>query len=141
VRTHISPFDRLSDAVGALARRRYQAADKAFATVGLNHTEARLLTLLQQAGGSAPQDHLAAQMFIDRTNAGRALKALERRALVRRRSHETDKRANVVAITTAGRAAVRALGRVRRSIARDLFSGLTVQEADAAATLLEKALR
>ena len=35
----------LFDAIGVLARRRYQTAERHFARLGLNHSEARLLTL------------------------------------------------------------------------------------------------
>ena len=54
-------FERLFDAIGAMARRRHTRADSALIALALNHTEARLLTLLQQEGGGASQDVLSSR--------------------------------------------------------------------------------
>src|SRR5687768_13863272 len=101
-------FERLSDLIGALARRRHQMAERSLAAIGLNHTEARLLTLLRQSG-AATQDVLSNQVFVDRSNASRALKHLEQRGHVARRGDEVDRRANLVQLTPKGRQAVVAI--------------------------------
>lgn len=132
-------FIELFDAIGALARRRYQTAERFFSELGLNHTEARLLTLLQQEGGAAAQDVLSEMLYVDRTNAGRALKRLEQDGYISKRRGEDDKRANLVRITPKGREAAAAVSRLKKRIARALFSGISEDEARAATQVLAKA--
>lgn len=132
-------FIELFDAIGALARRRYQTAERFFSELGLNHTEARLLTLLQQEGGAAAQDVLSEMLYVDRTNAGRALKRLEQDGYISKRRGEDDKRANLVRITPKGREAAAAVSRLKKKIARALFSGISEDEARAATQVLTKA--
>ena len=134
-------FERLFDAIGAMARRRHTRADSALIALGLNHTEARLLTLLQQEGGSASQDVLSSRIFVDRTHAGRALKHLQQEGFVARRTSEADRRANVVQLTPKGRKAAGLLVRQRKTMAHGFFGDLTAEEAGVAADLIEKALR
>jgi len=132
-------FIELFDAIGALARRRYQTAERFFSELGLNHTEARLLTLLQQKGGAAAQDALSEMLYVDRTNAGRALRRLEQDGYISKRRGEDDKRANLVRITAKGRDAAAAVSRLKKRIARSLFSGINEDEARAATLVLTKA--
>ena len=132
-------FIELFDAIGALARRRYQTAERFFSELGLNHTEARLLTLLHQEGGTAAQDALSEMLYVDRTNAGRALKRLEQDGYISKRRGEDDKRANLVRITAKGRDAAAAVSRLKKRIARSMFSGINEDEARAATLVLTKA--
>ena len=132
-------FIVLFDLVGELARRRYQMAEQGFAGLGLNHTEARLLSLLHQKDGSATQDELSSMLFIDRSNAGRGLKRLETGGYVARSKDSADKRANLVQMTQKGRQAVAAISRIRKEMARSFFGNLTAQEAGLLADLLKKA--
>ena len=132
-------FIELFDAIGALARRRYQTAERFFSELGLNHTEARLLTLLQQKGGAAAQDALSEMLYVDRTNAGRALKRLEQDGYISKRRGDDDKRANLVRITVKGRDAAAAVARLKKRIARSMFSGINEDEARAATLVLTKA--
>jgi MarR family transcriptional regulator, transcriptional regulator for hemolysin len=130
----------LFDLIGELARRRYQAAERHFSALGLNHTEARLLTLLCQAEGRAAQDALSNGLSVDRTNAGRALQRLERDGYILRRTAGADRRAKLVEITPKGRAAVLRISRLRKEIARSFFGGLEQDEATVIVNLLGKAL-
>lgn len=130
----------LFELIGVFARRRYQAAEQHFAAIGLNHTEARLLTLLHQEGGAASQDALSGQLVIDRTNVGRAMKRLEQDGFIKRRKDEADKRANLVEMTAKGRKAVRDIVKIRDRMAREFFGDLTDSEAGKAVVLLNKAL-
>ncbi len=130
----------LFEVIGALARRRYQAAERSFATLGLNHTEGRLLALLDGEGGAAAQDALSRQLFVDRTNAGRAFKRLEAAGYVIRRRDEADSRSNRVEITPKGTEAAAEVNRARDEIARTFFGDLTEAEAATAVALLRKAL-
>ena len=133
-------FQILFDLVGELARRRYQAAEKSFASLGLNHTEARLLALLQQNRGSAGQDELSAMLSVDRTNAGRALQRLELSGYIARRKDDIDKRAKVVRLTERGRRVVGEIGKRRTKMVQGFFGVLTQHEAGVVAELLKKAL-
>lgn len=133
-------FFTLFDLIGVLARRRYQTAEQCFAPLGLNHTEARLLSLLCQAGGSAPQDTLTKSLTIDRTNAGRGLKRLEQEGYLVRESNSEDNRANRVKITAKGRKLVGEISKLRKKIAQTFFGELKEKEAQQAIALLSKSL-
>lgn len=119
----------LFDLIGVLARRRYQTAERYFSAIGLNHTEARLLTLLHQEGGTATQDALSNMLFLDRSNAGRAMKRLEHDGYVERYKHDADKRTNLVQMTANGRAAVAQIATLKSKMAQDLFGDLADEEA------------
>lgn len=134
----MTSFQTLFDLLGELARRRYQAADRSFSTLGLNHTEARLLTLLRQAGGSAAQDTLSNSLFVDRTNAGRALQRLEQGGYILRRKSDTDKRANLVQMTDKGRKTVAQIAKLKEQLAADFFGDLDERDADEIVRLLRK---
>ena len=136
----VDGFQTLFDLIGVLARRRYQAAEHHFAALGLNHTEARLLTLLREAGGAASQEALSSQLFIDRSNAGRALKSLEQDGAIVRRKDETDKRAYVVEMTAKGRKASLEIAKLRQVIAQSFFGDLSEKDARTIADLLSTAL-
>jgi DNA-binding MarR family transcriptional regulator len=126
--------------IGVLARRRYQAAERSYASLGLNHTEARLLRMLDDEGGAATQDALSRRLFVDRSNAGRAFKRLEQAGYVGRRKDEADNRTNLVDITPKGREAAAEVGRLGDEMARTFFGDLTEADAATAATLLRRAL-
>jgi DNA-binding MarR family transcriptional regulator len=139
-RSEINGFLALFDCIGELARRRYQMAERYFAPLGLNHTEARLLTLLGRQDGVASQDALTQQLSVDRSNAVRSLQRLERDGYVRRRKDNADKRANLVQITSKGRTAVVEVDKLRQKMARNFFAGLQEDEAGAIAERLRSAL-
>jgi DNA-binding MarR family transcriptional regulator len=133
-------FLTLFDMIGVLARRRYQAAERHFSTLGLNHTEARLLTLLHQQNGTATQEALSDLIFVDRSNAGRALKSLERDGYVKRRKDNVDKRTNLVQLTATGRKAVTEIAKLKKTMAQSFFGDLKESEAGEVIHLLEKAV-
>ncbi len=129
----------LFDLIGVLARRRYQTAERYFSTLGFNHTEARLLTLLRQERGMATQDALSNMLNVDRSNAGRALKSLEQRGYIERCKHETDKRTNVVRMTAKGTGAVTDIAKLKTKMVEGFFGNLTEAEAGEIVGLLRKA--
>lgn len=133
-------FLTLFDLIGELARRRYLEAERHFSTLGFNHTEARLLTLLHQADGTATQDALSNMLYIDRSNAGRALKRLEQEGYLLREKDNIDKRTNFVQITAKGRKAITEIAKLRKKMAREFFGDLKENEAATIADLLKKAL-
>ncbi|MBN8729930.1 MAG: MarR family transcriptional regulator [Acidobacteria bacterium] len=119
----------LFELIGELARRRYQLAETTFAPLGLNHTEARLLSLLAAAGGASAQDALCHQLTVDRTNAGRALTRLAEAGYLERRKDPGDKRANRLHITAKGRKTVAAITRLRDQMAATFLGNLSGDEA------------
>jgi len=134
-------FLELFDVIGELARRRLQAGERAFGTLGLNHTEGRLLAiLLREENGSATQDVLSGKLHVDRTNAGRALQRLERDGYIVRRKDDEDKRSNHVEITPVGRKAVVQITKLRKEIAESLFGKLQEDEIRIVLELLRKTL-
>jgi DNA-binding MarR family transcriptional regulator len=128
----------LFDLIGELARRRYQMAERYFSTAGLNHTEARLLTLLSQEGGSATQDRLSGLLFIDRSNAGRALKRLERDGYIARTKDDADKRANLVEMNIKGCKAVDEIAQLKKEMVKEFLGDLSSRDAATVLGLLEQ---
>ncbi len=129
---------KLFDLIGELARRRYQLAEQHFAALGLNHTEARLLTLLDREDGEATQDALSNMLFIDRSNAGRGLKKLEGKGYIAKQENEGDKRTRIVRITPKGRQAVTKISKLRKKIVQNFFGDLKEEEASVILELLQK---
>lgn len=136
-----NPYSLLFDYVGVMARRRYQIGERRFATLGLNHTEARLLSLLSQQGGKASQDALSNMLSVDRSNAGRALQSLERSDYVVRGDDAADRRTKSVQITKKGREAAAEISRLREEMAQSFFGTLTEEQAGEIASLLNGAMR
>jgi MarR family transcriptional regulator, transcriptional regulator for hemolysin len=128
----------LFDLIGELARRRYQAAEQSFSALGLNHTEARLLTLLRQENGAAAQDALSSRLIVDRSHAGRALQRLEQDGYILRRKEKLDRRANFVRITPKGRKAAAEISKLGKKMALGFFGDLKEDEAAAIVALLTK---
>ncbi len=130
----------LFDVLGEVARRRYQIAEQYFSTLGINHTEARLLTLLHKAGGEEAQETLSEELYVDRSNVGRALKLLEKKDFIRRHKDGIDKRTNLVQITSGGLKAAAEIKKLRKKMAQSFFGSLGESEADKIINLLRKAL-
>lgn len=137
-RLEVSNFSILFDLIGELARRRYQTAERYFSVLQLNHTEARLLTLLSRADGTSTQEALSNQLFIDRSNAGRALKNLEDEGYVERCPCDSDKRTKLVQITDKGRVAVAEIAKLKEQMATGFFGELSEAEAGEVIALLRK---
>lgn len=135
-----NPQLELAELIGRAARRWHQLGERSFAALRLNHTEARLLTLLDQHGGGATQDTLSNQLNVDRSNAGRALSRLEAGGMVVRRKDEVDARTKIVDITDAGRAAVQEIAQVRAEMAESLLGKLSRSETRAVSDLLRTVL-
>jgi MarR family transcriptional regulator for hemolysin len=135
-----SPRIELFELIGTLARRRYQAAERGYAPLRLNHTEARLLKMLAADGGAATQDALSRRISVDRSNAGRAFKRLEQAGYIGRRKDDADNRTNLVDITPEGRAIAAEVDRLGDEMARSFFGDLADADAATVVRLLRKAL-
>lgn len=136
----MSAFLTLFDMIGTLAARRLVTAERCFARIGLNHTEARLLSLLHEAGGQATQDELSSRLLVDRSNAGRALKRLEAKDYVARQKSDADGRSNTVRMMQEGAGKVLEIAEMKSVIAESIFGQLGEEEAAAASQLLAKAV-
>ncbi len=136
----MNAFEELFDLVGDLARRRFRAGERGFAKLGLSHTEARLLTLLQHAGGEAAQDILSNALSVDRSNAVRALQRLAENGFVLRRKDEADRRANLIRITPKGSKVAGKIAMMRKELAQQFFGDLREPEALVVLELLRKAI-
>mgnify|MGYP001047815811 CR=1 FL=1 len=125
----MSELRTLFDLIGVLARKRYQTADRLFPPWGLNHTEARLLTLLNAEANAVSQDVLSQKVYVDRSNVGRALDRLARENYLVKRKDPSDKRANLVLITDKGRTTAQEIRRLGDEMATTFFGDLTEDEA------------
>ena len=138
-RARRDPHVDLFGLIGVLARRRYQAAERSYASLGLNHTEARLLSMLASEGGATTQDALSRRLSVDRSNAGRAFKRLEQAGYVTPAQGRADSRTNLVDITAKGHeAATESTGSAARWPAAS--SATSASDAATVAALLRKAL-
>ena len=133
-------FLKLFDLIGVLAHRRYKSAEQHFSSLGLNHTEARLLTLLHEENGVSTQDALSNMLSVDRSNAGRALKSLEQTGYISRRENEENKKTKLVQITPQGRKVVDEIAKLRKKMAQSFFGDLNEKEAGVIVELFQKVI-
>ena len=133
-------YQRLFDLIGMLARRRHRSVEKHFFALGLNHTEARLLMLLEREDGLAVQDDLSRMLFVVRSNAGRGLKRLEQAGYIKRSENESNKKTKLVEITEKGRQAAAEISMIRKKMAQSFFGDLKEEDAGAIVELLQNAL-
>ena len=123
--------------IGDLSRRRFQIGERGFAKLGLNHTEARILSLLLEVSEAPTQDALSNRLTVDRSNAGRAMKALEQRGLIAREKGTADGRTYTVQLTGDGAQIAAHIDQMRTEMAKTLFPSLTDAEADTLIAHLE----
>ena len=133
-----SSRSELFDLVGELAQRRFRMAERALLILGMNHSEARLVSVLGHEG-TMTQDALSASLTIDRSNAGRSLKKLESRGYIVRRKDDFDKRTNVVSITDEGREITAKVDEIREQLVSTLFRDLSEEDAKVIVQLLKRA--
>jgi DNA-binding MarR family transcriptional regulator len=87
------------------ARRVTRLYDDALAPAGLGVNQFSILARLSLVGPSMIQD-LAQLLVMDRSTLGHLLRPLEKRGLVKLEVSEQDRRARMVTLTQAGKAAV-----------------------------------
>lgn len=131
---------KLFDLIGLLGRKRRFMGERCFAPLGLNPTEARLLTLLGEQGGDATQDTLSGMLYLDRSNAGRALKSLESGGYVSRQKGAADGRTNAVQMTPKGKKTAKQIEALRLELAERFLADITDDEAATITLLLGKAI-
>ncbi len=134
-----SSHSELFDLIGELAQRRFRMAERSLVVLGLNHSEARLVSVLAEEG-TMTQDALSASLTVDRSNAGRSLKKLEGRGYIVRHKDEIDKRTNLVAITDEGRGVAEHVGDIRDNLVEMLLGNLTAEDTREVVHRLRKVL-
>ena len=110
-------------AIGQAAIALERAMDARLRPWNLNQSQGAALFVLAQHG---PQrmSHLARFLLQQTQTTTDLVDRLERRGLVRRIRHETDRRVVLVEITDAGRALLREIGDTAWSVGRDAFRGV-----------------
>jgi MarR family transcriptional regulator, lower aerobic nicotinate degradation pathway regulator len=129
------------DMPGHLLRRCQQIAVAVFLeecrSFDLTPLQFAILSALDRFG-SMDQVTLGGATALDRTTIIVALKKLEERALITRATSEKDKRANIVAITDAGRQTFRAVSPSVLRAQRSMLSPLNARERAQLIALLKK---
>jgi DNA-binding MarR family transcriptional regulator len=111
--------------------------DEALAPLGLNHGEHTVLLSIDAAEPES-QQQIGRRLGVDRTTMVARIDGLESKGLVARRPDDSDRRRNVVELTTAGRAALRRATSASDKAERRLLAGLDEREAAQLRSLLRR---
>lgn len=130
----------LFDMIGTVAKRRYQIAEQFLSTIGLNHTEAILVTLLRNAGSEATQEELSRMVIIDRSNVGRALRRLREHIYITFHKDNIDRIVNIIQLTPSGHTLARKIDKIKKRMANELCCGPTQDEAEHIIMLFNKSI-
>jgi DNA-binding MarR family transcriptional regulator len=129
------PWRRVESTLMATSRAIRRAYDLRLAEIGLNLSEAMLLAYVDQQGAMT-QTQLADRMSMGRPAMGAVVDALERRGLVERRRHATDRRVWLVAPTDAARSVVDQIATIDQALRTQLRAGISRAERQALAQTL-----
>jgi DNA-binding MarR family transcriptional regulator len=110
-----------------LGRQLDRLLEKRLAELGLNRTQAMVLVALSRRPGLKALE-LCPHARVEPANVTRTLQALERLALLERRSHPTDGRASLFYLTASGHTAARSLAVEMESLSAALFEGMDQRE-------------
>ena len=113
--------------------------DSRLSAVGLSLPKlAALDRLMQTPGGSLPLGQLADRLACVKSNVTQLVDRLEADGLVTREPDPSDRRSRLAVITDAGRQAYEKGAGIRRDAERQLFGGLTSDDAARLADIIEK---
>lgn len=104
-----------------------QLIERSLAGRGLNHTQARVLTLLSHHPGVTILQ-LSAPVGVEPANITRTIQALERLGTVERRPHPTDGRASLLYLTPTGTRLAQDLAVDMESLSTRLFQGVAPEQ-------------
>jgi DNA-binding MarR family transcriptional regulator len=127
--------DRLELTMLRTARAIRRAYDLRLSSLGLNLTEASLLLFARDQDGLT-QRELADLLHIGRASAGGFIDGLERRGLVRRRPHASDRRMWTIEVTPDGLPLTAAFNEFDLQIRNEFRAGLSRDERRILADLL-----
>jgi DNA-binding MarR family transcriptional regulator len=126
----------------AAARNSQQEAFRLAGEIDMSMSQLRSLFVLDARSEELAVNELAEGIGVSMPSAGRAVDQLVRAGLVSRREDANDRRVKRVAITTAGRAALRQFTEAKRERLREFASELTDEEraalSDAMAPILAR---
>ena len=127
-------FD-LADFVPYLLNQAAEEASLAFQRVykdryGMLRTEWRVLFHLGHSGALTATE-IGRRAKVHKTKVSRAVQALEKRRFLRREPCKSDRRAEILVLTTAGRAAFDDLGAIAERYNRDLLARLPGEDREA----------
>jgi DNA-binding MarR family transcriptional regulator len=117
----------LADAFLALHHLVRKHVDAAMTAAGLSLSQSKLLALVAQLAPCRPSD-IATQMGYAPRTVTTALDALEENGWIERAPHPTDRRAQLVTITAAGRTTLDEVQRPKRRAVEQLFGVLSANE-------------
>jgi MarR family transcriptional regulator for hemolysin len=130
--------DSFASLVALVGRQWRRAVDKRLQPLGL--TEATWLPLIHLSRVPTPprQKDLAASLVLDGSSVVRLLDALAAAQLIERREESADRRAKVISLTARGMAIVDQAEAVAKDIRDAALTGLSDQDLDTAAQVLER---
>ena len=129
------PWRRVESTLMATSRAIRRAYDLRLAEIGLNLSEAMLLSFVDQ-NGAMTQTQLADRLGMGRPATGAVVDGLEQRGLVERRRHATDRRVWLVAPTDAARGVVGDIDVIDQKLRTQLRAGISRAERQALAQTL-----
>ncbi|HEV2812832.1 MAG TPA: MarR family transcriptional regulator [Solirubrobacteraceae bacterium] len=113
--------------INGLARRMREESDRALEPLGLSVKHFGALLALAEHGALA-QHQLGQELRVDRTSMVALVEDLERAGHVARARNPADRRAYVIELTAAGKAARREAEKRLRQVERELLSALSAAE-------------
>lgn len=123
----LTPLDALTFRLEDLPRQLRRIIDDALQDQGLSRTQWRLLGyVLRQEG--LTQTELARLLEVERASTGGAIDALEKRGLLERTQHATDRRVWRIMPTAAAKALLGSLREVMDEVYAQLFDGFSEDE-------------
>lgn len=123
----LTPLDALTFRLEDLPRQLRRIIDVALQDQGLSRTQWRLLAyVLRQEG--LTQTELARHLEIERASAGAAIDALEKRGLVERAQHPSDRRVWRIMPTSTAKTMLGSQREVINEIYAQLFEGFSENE-------------
>lgn len=113
-----------------LARQWRRTLEKSLDAAGLSDAIWAPLIHLQECGGGITQKELAGLVGIDGSTLVRLLDILAEKGFIERRVDATDRRANLIHLTDAGREAVIEIRQVLSRAEADMLAGVSDAELD-----------
>jgi DNA-binding MarR family transcriptional regulator len=129
--------EALAEGFGRVARQIRRETSARIAPLGLNLHQSRALEMIDRAGPLRPSD-LAERLGIAARSATDSVSGLVAAALVERRTDPADGRAQLLAISPAGRRALAEVSRIRGQVGAEVFARLDPDERVTLAGLLSR---
>jgi len=136
----LTPLDALTFRLEDLPRQLRRIIDDALQDQGLSRTQWRLLGyVLRQEG--LTQTEIARLLEVERASVGVAIDGLEKRGLIERAQHATDRRVWRIMPTPAAKAMLGGLREVIDEVYAQLFNGFSDNELDQLGQFFERMVR